>query len=304
MRISIHVSIKSFFHDIRNILSDVYSVCVCWMYNMEQFPAKETEARVWLLAATVYTCLGYSHHLLISFYLHFYKNLSYVIYIPIPEDYTMYKINFVQDNGWLIHTDSYCVVYPVPQFPPSPDLIPQQIQPQGHQTDASGEWKTMPHLLASRTICSNCNWSNYISHHLLCWAAIPSNCNLCSVHVLWSVWSKIFHPWVMLRGTVCMFCDVTIVHVLWLARTQTCLVIRTHVTIVCNRNKWAHKADLPQTTTNQLLYHQGHTLIISVLDLGRSFQKRFKENGKKGKCGTFSYDERGKGVPIHTRKPN
>ena len=85
------------------------------------------------------------------------KNLSYVIYIPIQEVYTKYKINFVQDNGWLIDTDSYCVVYPVPQFPPSPDLIPQQIQPQGHQTDASGEWKTMPHLLASRTICSNCN---------------------------------------------------------------------------------------------------------------------------------------------------
>ena len=125
-----------------------------------------------------------------------------------------------------------------------------------------------------------------------------------NAHVLWSVLPKIFHPWVMLHGTMCMFCVVTIVHVLWLARTQTCLVIRTHVTIVCNRNKWAHKADLPQTTTNQLLYHQGHTLIISVLDLGRSFQKRFKENGKKGKCGTFSYDERGKGVPIHTRKPN
>ena len=79
-----------------NILSDVYSVCVCWMYNMEQFPAKETEARVWVLAATVYTCLGYSHHLLISSYLHFYikKNLSFVMYIPIPEVYTMYKIRF------------------------------------------------------------------------------------------------------------------------------------------------------------------------------------------------------------------
>ena len=81
-----------------NILSDVYSVCVCWMYNMEQFPAKETEARVWLLAATVYTCLGYSHHLPISSYLHFYKDLLYVMYIPIPEVYTMYKIYFVQDN--------------------------------------------------------------------------------------------------------------------------------------------------------------------------------------------------------------
>ena len=240
-----------------NILSDVYSVCVCWMYNMEQFPAKETEARVWVLAATVYTCLGYSHHLLISFYLHFYKNLSYVIYIPIPEDYTMYKINFVQDNGWLIHTDSYCVVYPVPQFPPSPDLIPQQIQPQGHQTDASGEWKTMPHLLASRTICSNCNWSNYISHHLLCWAAIPSNCNLCSVHVTWYnvhilrwVWTKIFHPWVMLRGTVCMFCDVTICTCFMISE-DTDLSGDTHTCHHCLQSKQMGTQGWPPTNNHK-----------------------------------------------------
>ena len=74
-----------------NILSDVYSVCVCWMYNMEQFPAKETEARVWVLAATVYTCLGYSHHLPISSYLHFYKDLLYVIYIH-PHPRGLYNV--------------------------------------------------------------------------------------------------------------------------------------------------------------------------------------------------------------------
>ena len=107
----------------------------------------------------------------------------------------------------------------------------------------------------------------------------------------------------LLTVVLCMFCDVAIVHVLWLARTQTCLVIRTHVTIVCNRNKWAHKADLPQTTTNQLLYHQGHNLIISVLDLGRSFQERFKENGEMWNFFLW-WEGEWKGVPIHIRKPN